>query len=267
MDNRPIGVFDSGFGGLTAVRALESLVPNENIVYFADTARVPYGNRSPRELRKMALQDLDFVSGKGVKTVLVACGTVSSNAGDIIKSYPVPAFGVIDGAVEALSGLDRKSTVGVIATAASIKNGAFEKKIRELYPEMKVISVPCPEFVPLIEAGRTEKTDSGLMNAIEKYLAPIKAAGAAAVILGCTHYGLIGEALRAYLGESTQLVEAACCAAEKIKAYLEENGLSGGSGEARFFTSGDPKEFSPLAARFLGHEVRGSVAGVEAMEI
>jgi len=236
-------------------------------VYFADTARVPYGDRSAAQLRKMAVQDLDFVSQKGVKAVLVACGTVSSNAGDIIKEYRIPAFGVIDGAVEALGSLEENCAVGVIATAASIRNGAFERKIHELYPQMRVISVPCPDFVPLIEAGRTEAEDSCLMAAIEKYLAPIKEAGASALILGCTHYGLISPAIRAYMGEDTAIIEASYCAGEKMKAFLEENGLIGGSGEESFFTSGEAAEFHALAARFLGHRLEGSVTGVEAMEI
>lgn len=252
MDNRPIGIFDSGFGGLTAVRALRALCPEENIVFFADSGRAPYGSRPREQLRRMAVQNLDLAAACGAKVIFAACGTLSSNAADILSAYPVPAFGVLDAAVAEIAREQSAAPVGVIATEATVRSGAFERAIRAACPGREVYAVACPDFVPLIESGRTGRDDPELRRAVETYLAPLKARGVGTLLLGCTHYGLIDGALREVLGESVHLVDASCCAAAYLKHYLEEHGLCGGEGSLRCLTSGDAAHFRRLAPLFLG---------------
>lgn len=257
MDNRPVGIFDSGLGGLTAVKAFRELLPGEDIVYFADSARVPYGTRTPREIGIMARQNMDFLASYNVKAVLAACGTVSSNAAALLENYPLPAVGVIKAAVKAMAKVPGSAPFGVIATPASIKNGAYERELKALCPDREVISAPCPDFVTLIESGHIKSGDLLLSNAVERYMEPIKKAGAAAVLLGCTHFGIVSEALLKYLGEDTQLISASACAAEELKKQLAENFSENekkSGGLLRCYTSGSPDEFYALASQFLGRE-------------
>ena len=266
MDNRPIGIFDSGLGGLTALRALRQHMPEEDIIYFADAGRVPYGGRSREQIRRMAVQDLDFVAGFGVKAILVACGTISSNAPDLLQSYAVPAFGVLTPGVEAMACVPGEAPLGVIATEASIRSGAFEKALQAACPGREILAVPCPSFVPLIESGHTEPDDPLLRWAVENSLTPLKERGAAAVLLGCTHYGIIASSIRDYLGEGAALYGAADCGAAALRDYLQGNSLTGGQGRERYYTSGSGEEFARKAALFLGREIDG-VEEVPVMEV
>ncbi len=266
MDDRAIGIFDSGLGGLTALRAIREELPDENIIYFGDTARMPYGARPAGMLRRMARQDLDFVAARGVKCILAACGTVSSTAPDVLASYPVRTFNVLEPTVrEAARCAD--GPIGVIATAASIRSGAFQRGIERLCPGAEVVAVACPDFVPLIERGRVDPEDPALKAAVEEYLAPIRSRAAHSLVLGCTHYGLVAEAIRRFLGEDVKLVEASRCAARALAAYLRENDLCGGKGEESFLTSGDAEDFRALSTVFLGRAPRGEVCHVPAMEV
>lgn len=266
MDNRPIGFFDSGLGGLTAVRALRRALPDENIIYFGDTARMPYGARPAEMLRKMARQDLDFVAAGGVKCILAACGTVSSTAPDVLSAYPVKTFDVLSSTVrEAARCAD--GPIGVIATAACIRSGAFQNALAARCPGIEVVAVACPDFVPLIESGRYSPDDPALREAVAEYLGPIRAAGASSLILGCTHYGLIEEALRRFLGEGVRMIEAADCAARELAAWLQKEELCGGTGEESFLTSGSAEDFARLSAVFLGRAPRAEVRHVPAMEV
>lgn len=252
MDDRPIGIFDSGFGGLTAVRALRALCPEENIVFFADNGRAPYGGRPRGQLRCMAHQNLAVAASCGAKLIFAACGTLSSNAADILAAYPVPAFGVLDAAVAEIAREESKAPIGVIATEATVRSGAFQRALQAACPGREVYAAACPAFVPLIEGGRVERDDPKLRRAVEYYLQPLKEQGVGTLLLGCTHYGLIAEALGDYLGGSVRLVDASCCAAAFIKDYLEENGLRGGAGTLRCLTSGELERFERLAPLFLG---------------
>ena len=251
MDNRPIGVFDSGLGGLTAVRALCELLPEENIIYFADSGRVPYGGRPAEQLRRMAVQDLDFVSSFDAKAIIAACGTISSTAPDILKCWRVPAFGVLESPVRRIGRMAGSGPVGVIATEASIRSGSFACALRSACPGREILPVACPDFVPLIESGRCSAEDPLVQKAVETYLRPLKEKGVSVLLLGCTHYGLIAGAIRRFMGEGTVLVEASRCAAEDIRDYLEANGLLGSGGSRRYFTSGGREEFSALASALL----------------
>lgn len=266
MDNRAIGIFDSGFGGLTALAALRKRMSNENIIFFADSARAPYGSRSVGELRAIARQDLEFLASFGVKAIIAACGTVSANAPDVIAGFRVPAVGVLEESVRAMSVVSGDAPLGIIATEASIRSGLFEKKLRTLCPGRDVIAVPCPDFVTLIESGHFAPSDEAVKAAVEHYLRPMKDAGVRALLLGCTHYGLIGEAIRRYLGEDAELVSAAECAAEAVSRLLREKGLLGGNGETTYYTSGSAAGFDEKASRMLGQKIEGAIR-VPVMEV
>ena len=254
MDNRPVGIFDSGLGGLTAMKALRELLPDENIIYFGDTGRVPYGEKTREQVRRMAVQDLDLIAGRGVKAILVACGTISSNAPDILCGYAVPAFGVLDAGVAGMQRAPGEGPLGVIATEASIRSGSFLRALEAACPGREIRGVPCPDFVPLIETGHSDAADPLLQDAVRRYLEPLR--DCAAVLLGCTHYGIIAEALTDYLGMQTNLVSAAECAAARVAQYLIVNGLTGGSGEELFLASGPAGDFRQAAATFLGRPIR-----------
>ena len=267
MDNRPIGVFDSGFGGLTAVRALRRLLPEEDVVFFADNGRAPYGCREREQLRRMARQDIELLLGHGVKAIIAACGTVSSNAAEVLRAAPVPVIGMIEAPVEAIRAEQRGGPVGVIATAATVRAGAFAAALREACPEREIVSVACPDFVPLIESGHVHPGDPAVAEAAKRYLAPLRERQIGTLLLGCTHYGLIAPAIRACLGDGVELVEASSCAAGRMAALLNDNDMRGGSGKLRCLTSGDAAHFAALAPLLLGEDTAPEVRALPPMEI
>ncbi len=214
----------------------------------------------------MARQDLDFVAAAGVKAILAACGTVSSTAPDVLGGYEIRTFNVISATVREAAKHAEKP-VGVIATAASIRSGGFQKALEAACPGVEVVPVACPAFVPLIESGKYDPANAELRAAVAEYLAPIRERGAGSLILGCTHYGLIERAIRAYLGDGVLLIGAADCAAHELAVYLRENDLCGTAGEERFFTSGSAEEFTAHASLFLGRPPRSAVCHVPAMEV
>lgn len=252
MDNRPIGIFDSGLGGLTGLKALRRFLPEENIVYFADSGRVPYGEKTRVQLRGMARQNLSFLSGFGVKAILIACGTLSSNAGDILAEWPVPAVGVLSSSADWMSRLEGDSPVAVIATAASIASGAYQRALEAACPGRRVLGIPCPDFVPLIESGHTDASDPLVQDAVRRYLQPAREADAGVLLLGCTHYGIIEEAITDFLGSEVTLVSAAESGAAALCSLLLKRKMTGGSGNIRYYTSGDPAVFAEAASLFLG---------------
>lgn len=264
MDNRAVGIFDSGLGGLTAMKALQELLPEENIVYFGDTGRLPYGAKSREQLRRMAVQDLDLIAAYDVKAIIVACGTLSSNAADILEGYAIPSFGVLRAGVAGMQKLPGTGPLGVIATAASIRSGAFEHALRAACPGREILAVACPDFVPLIESGHGAD-DPTVREAVARYCEPLR--GADAVLLGCTHYGIIGRAISDYLGEKTRLVSASVCGAAQLAQYLIVNGLTGGSGEEQLLVSGDAAAFTRAASTFLGRELAREAEQVPVMTI
>lgn len=269
MDNRPVGIFDSGLGGLNALKVLRALLPEENIIYFGDTGRNPYGVRPPEELRRMAQQDMRLLAEHGAKAIIAACGTVSSTAADVLAEFPVPVVNVIDASVNRLAAVEGNAPLGVIATSASIKNGAFKKRLSALCPEREIVDIACQDFVRLIESGHTQQDDLLLRTAIEQLLAPMRDKGVAALLLGCTHFDFVADAIKSYLGEDVVLVSAAGCAAEEMQTRLVAAGLTGVGGETTLYTSGNADEFARHAAHFLGESVQGRVytAYAEKMEI
>ena len=253
MDDRPIGVYDSGVGGLTGLRALMRLLPGEDFVYFSDSGRMPYGPRPLRELRRIAVQDMDYLASFGVKAILAACGTISSAAKEEISAYPVPAFGVLTPALDALAAVPGDGPLAILATAASINSGEFTDALRKKCGmKREIVGVPCPEFAPLIESGHTRRSDPVVRACVRRALEPIRGRSFDAVLLGCTHYGFIEDAIRDYLGEDVKLMSAADCGAAALRDYLTQNGLTGGEhAERRFYVSGDVRAFETFARPYL----------------
>lgn len=262
MSNAPIGVFDSGLGGLTAVRELLSILPNENIIYFGDTGRVPYGSRSKETIRKYAFQDAKFLLKHDVKMIVAACGTVSSVAVNLENDLPVPFTGVVSPTCYAAARATKNKKIGVIGTSATIKSHSYKRLIEKLDGSVEVTEQDCPLFVPLVENGFIDKDDPVVRLVIEKYLAPLVRAGVDTVILGCTHYPIIKRAISSVIGGEVTLIdsgrETALCA-EKI---LAEKGLLNSScekGSCEFYVSDAPEGFENIAGIFLGENISRSV--------
>ena len=256
MDKRPIGIFDSGLGGLTALSALRELMPEENIVYFADTARNPYGTRTPVQLRRMAKENLAFLAGFGVKAVIAACGTMSTNALDVLHGSEIPVINVLEPSVSAMADSEGNAPLAVIATEASIRSGGYTRALEKACPGREVIALACQEFVWLCENGHTAPDDPAVIEAVARCLAPLRRERPAALLLGCTHFGLMAEAIRNELGAGVALVSASECAARACKALLEANGLTGGSGREALYTSGSLQDFEKKAEHFLHRPVK-----------
>jgi glutamate racemase len=268
-DPRPIGVCDSGLGGLTAVRRLREVLPEEDVVFLGDTGRLPYGGRSSETILRYAKEDLAFLLGQDVKAVVVACGTLSSIALPRLEGLPVPVFGVVEGAALRAAALTRNGRVGVLGTDAAIRSGAYVRSLRVLRPEVRTLAVACPRFVPLIEAGLADRGDARLRDAVEEYLGPVRDFGADALILGCTHYPLISGAIRDFLGGQTALVDVAAAAVDALKRQLAKSGAlcpRSGRGSLRCHVTGSPERFAALAERFLPMEGRLSIRRIKLEE-
>ena len=267
MDGRPIGVFDSGLGGLTTVRELCRLLPGEDIVYFGDTGRVPYGSRSRETIVRYARQDVAFLRTFDLKLIVIACGTVSTTALEVLaQENPIPVLGVVAPAAAAAARATQNDRVGLIGTQASIRSGAYEALIHKEDPAAQVFSQPCPLFVPLVENGRFKPGDVVIETVAAEYLAPLKAAGVDTLVLGCTHYPLLEGVISAQMGPEVTLVNAGAEGARAAAARLAElDALSGreGGGTCRYFVSDRQEDFSRLASIFLGWDVTGAVGQVD----
>ena len=264
MLNKTIGVFDSGLGGLTAVEELSRLLPQADIVYFGDTGHLPYGGRSPEQLMFMARKNIAFLEGRGAGLILAACGTVTSVALDTVSAETeTPLFGVARPAARTAAALTRNGVIGFLATEACVKSGYNQRVIAEYAPGAKVVAVACPKFVPLIESGVGSGAE--LDAAIDEYLAPIVAAGADTVILGCTHYPIISAEIDRRLGGSARLVSSSGEAARALAASLD--GKIGGSGMRKYFVSGDAALFASTAEKLLGRAPDGEIVSVEPYDI
>lgn len=262
MNNAPIGVFDSGLGGLTAVREFLKILPNENIVYFGDTGRVPYGSRSDETIKKYAFQDAKFLLKHNVKMVVAACGTVSSVATNLKHDLPVPYTGVVSPTCYAAVHTTQNKKVGIIGTSATIKSHSYKKQIQEFDSSITVIEQDCPLFVPLVENGFIHKDDQIVRLVIKRYLAPLMDAGVDTVILGCTHYPIIKDAISSVIGENVTLIDSGKETALYAKKVLDEQGLLNNStnkGKCEFFVSDTPEGFENIAGIFLGENISHKV--------
>lgn len=258
MDNRPIGVFDSGLGGLTVVKELMERLPNENIVYFGDTARIPYGTRSNETVIRYSQQCIRFLLSQGIKMIVIACNTVSSTSLDIVKKmFDIPIIGVIEpGAQAAVSSTENKR-VGVIGTQATIRSKSYEKAIARRDSRINIFSTPCSLFVPIVEEGWSD-SKIALLTA-DKYLDIMKDKGVDTIILGCTHYPLLQTTIGEVMGSDVKLVNPAIGTALEVQRILKtEEMLNEDEVEAdyKFFVSDLGEKFEDIGGRFLGREIK-----------
>jgi glutamate racemase len=271
MNNDAIGVFDSGIGGLTCVKELNRLMPNENIIYFGDTARIPYGTRSKDTIAKYAAQDIAFIRKHNVKMIIAACGTVSSVIGNNQTLVTdMPFTGVLLPAVQAACGATRNRKVGVIGTPATIKSGGYGKAIRNIRPDIQVIGNSCPLLVPLAENGFTQRDNQITRLVLEQYLAPIKKENIDTLILGCTHYPLFREAIEDFMGSETTIISAGAEAAKYACAVLTEKELLTDreeKGTNTFYSSDSTELFEEHVRTFLGEQPDGKILKVDIDEL
>ena len=266
MDLRPIGVFDSGSGGLTAVREIRSILPSENIIYFGDTSRVPYGSRSAEILLRYARQDVGFLRSFDIKAVAVACGTVSTTALPQLRAEnSLPILGVVEPSCRRAVSVTRNRRVGLIATAASVRSGAYERTIAALDPGITVISKACPLFVPLVENGRFRAGDPVIETVAREYLTPLRDTGIDTLILGCTHYPLLAEVIGDIMGPAVTLVDAGAEVARALRQELtDRNALADRPcGTTTLYASDRPEDFGLLAGTFLGRPLDEAVRPVD----
>lgn len=255
-----IGVFDSGMGGLTAIKQIVKMMPGEDIVYFGDTGRVPYGTRSKDTIIKYACQDVRFLLSKKVDAVLIACGTVSANAIDVLREqFDVPIFGVVEAACEKAVELTQNGRIAIIGTNATVKSGAYHNYIKSICPDMETVSTPCPLFVPLVENGFTDADNEITRLTCEYYLADIKQSGADTLILGCTHYPIIAPVISKVL-PGVSLVNTGAQAAVRL---FESIGSKGGEGRIEYYVSDDTASFKSAAELFLEMPVGENVFRVD----
>ena len=254
-----IGIFDSGLGGLTAVKQIQAILPQEDLIYFGDTGRVPYGTKSRATIIQYAKQDVAFLQSKGVDAILVACGTVSTTALSVLqKGSKIPVVGVVEPACKAAIEAPKSGSVAVIGTTATIRSGAFPDLLKDMDPDLKVYEQACPLFVPLVENGVTDKDDPIARLAVERYLLRFKDTDVDTMILGCTHYPLLSEVIADIL-PNVKLINTGYEAAKAICEGRAGNGM----GTARYYVSDDPEMFISSASRFLGRDVKGQVSYVD----
>jgi glutamate racemase len=255
--NKAIGVFDSGIGGLTVASEIFRLLPHENVVYFGDTGRYPYGPRSPEIVRKFARQDVNFLLEQGVKLIVVACNTASSLALDYIKRiYNIPMLGVIEPGAHGAIGITSTNRVGVIGTQGTIASMAYDKCLMTLKGSLKIYSKACPLFVALAEEGYIDQPATKLIA--EYYLEDIKKKNIDTLILGCTHYPLLKGPISRVMGPAVQLVDSAEETAKATRHALEKLDLfniSPAAGKRHFFVSDSPEKFKRIGRLFLGNKI------------
>jgi len=258
MRNMPIGVFDSGVGGLTVVRSLIDRLPREHIIYLGDDARGPYGPRDPEEVRRFAREIIDCMLGFDVKLVVIACNSATAAAlEEAQRDYNIPVVGVILPGVRAALGRSRNRRIGVIGTVLTIASGSYERAIRRLDPRAEVFSRACPEFVDFVERGEVD--GEHMVEIAKGYLAPMAGAGVDTVILGCTHYPMLAELIQRIVGDGVALISSADETAEEVEDILERLGWvrnDNSVGRRYFLATGDAERFTELGQMFLGPEVK-----------
>jgi glutamate racemase len=258
MRNMPIGVFDSGVGGLTVVRSLIDRLPREHIIYLGDDARGPYGPRDPEEVRRFAREIIDYMLSFDVKLVVIACNSATAAAlEEAQRDYNIPVVGVILPGVRAALDRSKNRRIGVIGTVLTIESGAYARAIDRLDPQVEVFSRACPEFVAFVERGETE--GEHIVEVARGYLSPMVEAGVDTIILGCTHYPMLEGLIGRIVGEGVALISSADETAEEVEDILERLGWvrnDGPEGRRYFLATGDAQKCTELGRMFLGPEVR-----------
>ena len=255
LDRRPIGVFDSGIGGLTVVRELQRQLPDERVVYFGDTARCPYGSKSVPTVTEFARQDSRLLLEHDVKAIVVACNTASAHALETLsRELPVPVVGVIDPGAAAAARKTERKLVGVIGTEGTIASGSYQRALEQIDSSISVFTRPCPLFVALAEEGWTERAATLLIA--QEYLEPLREARIDVLVLGCTHYPLLKSVIRKVVGPDVHLTDSAEEVAHEVARLLAGRGLESDGRAAfghRFYVSDVPHKFREMGERFLGH--------------
>ena len=251
---KAIGIFDSGIGGLTVLKEIVATLPRENIIYLGDTARVPYGIRSPETVTRYSFENTQFLLSQEIKMLVVACNTASAVSLDAVKKeYPLPVVGVLEPGARAAVAATKARKVGVIGTEATINSGAYAKEIKRLAPDIEVYSLACPLFVSLAEEGWTDNDVAALVA--EKYLAPLRDTGIDTLVLGCTHYPLLKTVISRAVGPEIVLIDSATETAKEVSGVLEKlqwRGNGKGGGVRRFYVTDSPSRFEKIGKRFLG---------------
>jgi glutamate racemase len=256
MKTLSIGMFDSGIGGLTVLKEVKKLLPSEHILYLGDSARLPYGNKSPQTIIKYALESAIFLLTQGIKVLVIACNTSSALAMDILKrKLPIPVLGVIyPAALEAVQYTKTKK-IGVIGTKATINSLAYRKAIKKLDPEVEVIAKPCPLFVPIVEEGL--ENDKVALLMAEKYLNDFHHSGIDTLVMGCTHYPVLEHVINNIMGNGITIVNTGKETAKEVKHTLETKAIinNAGKGGCEYFVTDSPDTFKEIGSRFLGEEI------------
>lgn len=255
--SNPIGVFDSGIGGLTVVKSLNMFLPSESIIYFGDTARVPYGPKSNSTVIEYSIQDAKFLAKRNVKVIVVACNTASSIAIEELRNqFDIPIIGMINPGAKAAIKESKNKKIGVIGTETTISNKAYSKAINKIDDKIEVIEKACPLFVPLAEEGWTHHPATKLIA--EEYLTELKEAKIDTLILGCTHYPILKDIIQEAVGENVKLIDSGSAASVEVNEYLEGRGIKNFQhtiGKHEYYVSDVPKKFNEIANRFLGKEL------------
>ena len=258
MDNRYIGVFDSGLGGLTVVKELKKVLPNENIIYFGDTGRVPYGTRSDDTIIKYVRSDINFLKTFDIKSIIVACGTASTVALPRIQhELDIPAIGVVSPTVEAAVKASKSGRIAVLGTPGTIKSGKYEQQIKSIRPDSYVTNMACTLFVPIVENGCTD--DEIAYHVCKKYLEEVLTHDVDTIILGCTHYPLLEKTISSVAGDGITLINAGRETARYAKMFLENNNMLADTRQDkqyRFYVSDSVDNFSGMADLFLGEHIQ-----------
>jgi glutamate racemase len=257
ISNRPIGIFDSGIGGLTVLKEILRVLPEENTIYLGDTARVPYGIRSPETVIRYSFENTKFLSSKDIKILVVACNTASSVGIDAIRSrVSIPVVGVIEPGAKAAVRATRSKKIGVIGTEATIRSSAYAKAIKGIDESIEVIGLSCPLFVPLVEEGWTEGDIAAMVA--EKYLADLKNRDVDTVVLGCTHYPLLKKVIAEVMGAEVQLIDSAIEISREIRVILEDLGIKRDTKSHSFreyYVTDSPQRFLKVGEKFLGQDI------------
>lgn len=258
-----IGVFDSGIGGLTVVKSIVESMPDENIIYFGDTAHVPYGTRSREQITQYVLNDVKFLHNFSIKAVVIACNTADAIARETVeKKYSqIPVFGVVEPTSKKAALSTKSGKIGIIATNATVNSKAYEKTIHKYNEKAEVISLACPLLVPLVEEGRFHKGDKVIERVLNEYLTPLKEQGIDTLILGCTHYPLLYDIIKDIMGEGVDVISSSEAAAETLKNELSSRQLlkaTKGS-ERKYFVSDNAEFFEKQALIFMGDALGGKV--------
>ena len=263
MDNRPIGVFDSGLGGLTVAKEIMELMPEENIIYFGDTGRVPYGTRSNDTIKKYTEQDIRFLKEFDIKAIVIACGTASSVALDYVRGkFDIPITGVVEPTAKMAVDITKNGKIGLLGTKGTINSGAYEKLIGELNPDITVIPSPCSLFVPIVENGYAD-TEIARLAALD-YLKPAIDAKADTIILGCTHYPLLEKTISGIMGDEVTLINSGVPTAKHLINYLDEHDMRAfGKAEHKYYVSDRTDGFKHLAELFLHSEIGDNILKID----